>query len=87
MTKSDLVSAVADETGVTKAVAEKALESVLKNVQTALKKGDKVTLKGFGTFSAKERAARDGRNPQTGASIKIAAKTVPVFKPSSEFTL
>lgn len=75
MTKAELVSKMAEEAGITKVQAEKALAAFTGSVETALKAGDKVTLIGFGTFSAVSRAARTGRNPQTGKEIKIAAKT------------
>ncbi|GAB5490932.1 MAG: HU family DNA-binding protein [Phototrophicaceae bacterium] len=80
MNKSELVSAMAEAAGITKAEADKALDAFTDTVTSALKKGDKVSLVGFGTFSTSERAARKGRNPQTGAEIQIAARTVPKFK-------
>lgn len=83
MNKSDLVAAIATEAGITKAQAEKALAAFTGSVETALKAGDKVTLIGFGTFSAVSRAARIGRNPATGKEIKIAAKTNGKFTPGS----
>ncbi len=79
MVKADLVDKVA-ETGITKKQATEAVDCVLETIKGALAKGDKVSLIGFGTFSVKERAAREGRNPQTGKKIKIAKKTVPAFK-------
>lgn len=78
MNKEDLILEIA-KTTCTKAEAGKALDAVLGAIKKALKKGDKVTLVGFGTFSVAKRAARKGRNPQTGASIKIAARKVPKF--------
>ena len=81
MTKADLVAKMADSAGITKAAAEKALAGFLGGVTDALKKGDKVTLVGFGTFSVAKRAAREGRNPQTGAAIDIPARNVPKFVP------
>ena len=78
MTKADLVAAVA-ETGMTKKDAAAAVDTVISSITGALKKGDKVSLVGFGSFSVKKRKARTGRNPQTGAAIKIKAKKVPVF--------
>ena len=78
MTKADLVAAVA-ETGMTKKQAAAAVDAVIDTVKGALKKGDKVSLVGFGTFSVKRRKARTGRNPQTGKAIKIKAKKVPAF--------
>ena len=83
MNKSDLVTAIATEAGITKTQAEKALAVFTGSVETALKAGDKVTLIGFGTFSAVSRAARIGRNPATGKEIKIAAKTNGKFSPGS----
>ncbi len=80
MNKSDLVSAMAEAAGITKTEADKALEAFTDSVTSALKKGDKVSLVGFGTFSTSKRKARKGRNPQTGAEIQIAASTVPKFK-------
>ncbi|MFH1564187.1 MAG: HU family DNA-binding protein [Nitrospirota bacterium] len=79
MTKSDLVNAVA-EIGLTKKKAAEAVEAVLDGIKDALADGDKVQLIGFGSFSVKKRAAREGRNPRTGATLKIAAKNIPVFK-------
>jgi len=81
MNKSELISAMAKDANITKAQAGAALESFVSNVTAALKKGDKVSLVGFGTFSTSKRAARTGRNPQTGAEIQIAAKTLAKFKP------
>lgn len=81
MNKIELVAKIAECAELTKAQAEKALNSFIAETITALKAGDKVTLVGFGTFSAVTRAARTGRNPQTGKSIKIAAKTNGKFTP------
>ena len=78
MNKGQLVEVVAKALG-SKSAAEKAINSTLKAVSDALKNGDKVTLVGFGTFSVSKRAARTGRNPQTGKEIKIKAKKVPKF--------
>lgn len=80
MNKSELIDAIASSADISKAAAGKALDAVIESVTGALKKGDDVVLVGFGTFSVKERAARDGRNPQTGDTIKIAAAKVPGFK-------
>jgi|TARA_B100000900_G_scaffold374636_1_gene356069 DNA-binding protein HU-beta len=80
MNKSDLVDAVANDSDMSKAQAARAVDSVLANVGDALGKGDSVSLVGFGTFSVRHRAAREGRNPQTGASMHIAASKVPGFK-------
>lgn len=84
MNKGDLINQIAADAGLSKAQAGAALNSVLDSVAKTLKKGDKVTLVGFGTFSVSERAARTGRNPQTGKEIKIAAKNVVKFKPGKE---
>jgi len=81
--KAELIEAVAKVT-CTKAEAGNAVNAVIENIAKALKKGDSVTLVGFGTFSVKKRKARIGRNPQTGKEIKIAAKKVPAFKPGKE---
>lgn len=80
MNKTELVSALAEASGVTKKDAEKVLGAFINVVGDTLKKGDKIQLVGFGTFEARKRAAREGKNPQTGAKIKIAASTVPAFK-------
>jgi DNA-binding protein HU-beta len=80
MNKAELIDAMAKDANLSKADAKRALESLTGNVTKALKKGDKVALIGFGTFSISARSARDGRNPQTGATIKIAAKKVAKFK-------
>ncbi|AXI02551.1 HU family DNA-binding protein [Aquirhabdus parva] len=80
MNKSELIDAIASTASLSKADATKALDAVISSVGEALKKGDTVTLVGFGTFSVKERAARTGRNPKTGAAIQIAASKVPGFK-------
>ncbi len=84
MNKSDLIDAMAADAGITKASAKKALESFLGNVEKSLKKGDRVSLVGFGSWSVSKRAAREGRNPQTGKTIKIAAKKVVKFKAGSD---
>lgn len=81
MTKAELVAKIAADAELTKVQAQKALNSFIAATTTALKAGDKVTLVGFGTFSAVNRAARIGRNPQTGKEIKIAAKTNGKFAP------
>ena len=80
MNKQDLVSKIAKKTGVTKKDTDKVLGALVEGIREALAKKDKVALVGFGSFSVKHRAARTGRNPQTGAAIKIAATTVPVFR-------
>ncbi len=86
MNKSDLINKIADDAKLTKVQAQAALNSFLDASAKALKKGDKVILVGFGTFSVASRAARTGRNPQTGKEIKIAAKKVVKFKPGSELS-
>ena len=86
MNKSDLIDAMAADAGVTKAAAKKALESFLGNVGGSLKAGKRVSLVGFGSWSVSKRAAREGRNPQTGKTIKIAAKNVVKFKAGSDLS-
>ena len=80
MNKTELVASVAEKTGLTKKDAEKAVNALFDSVQDALTAGDKVQMIGFGTFEVKERAARKGRNPQTGKEIEIPAAKNPVFK-------
>ncbi|MBQ9549517.1 MAG: HU family DNA-binding protein [Lachnospiraceae bacterium] len=80
MNKTELVAAVADKAGLTKKDAEAAVKAFTDVVSAQLKKGDKVQLVGFGTFEVSKRAAREGRNPQTGAVMKIAASKAPKFK-------
>jgi DNA-binding protein HU-beta len=84
MNKSELIDAISNEAKLTKADAAKALDAFTETVTKALKKGDKVALVGFGSFSVAKRAARTGRNPQTGKAIKIAAKKVAKFKAGAE---
>ena len=86
MNKSDLIDAMAEDAGITKAAAKKALESFLGNIEKSLKGGDRVSLVGFGSWSVSKRAAREGRNPQTGKTIQIAAKNVVKFKAGSELS-
>jgi DNA-binding protein HU-beta len=86
MNKAELISKIADDAGVTKTQANAALDSFVEAVTVTLKKGGKVTLVGFGTFSVSKRAARNGRNPQTGAVIKIKAKKVAKFKAGKELS-
>ncbi len=78
--KSELVEAIADGADISKASAGRALDSALDAITTALQNGEQVSLIGFGTYSVKHRAARTGRNPQTGAEIEISAANVPSFK-------
>ena len=80
MTKQELVSKMADDAGISKKAAEDALSSFLESVKSTLSSGGSVSLVGFGTFATSARSARTGRNPQTGAEIQIAARTVPTFK-------
>ena len=80
MNKSELINAMAEKAGLTKVDAGKALNAYVEAVKEQLAKGEKVTLVGFGTFGVSERPARTGRNPRTGAKIKIAAKKTPKFK-------
>ncbi len=84
MTKAELVTKVAKDAKITKAAAGRALDGVIEGITKALKKGDRVTLVGFGTFSVSKRKARAGRNPQTGKPLKIAARKVAKFKAGSE---
>ena len=80
MNKNDLIDAVAERTALAKSDAARAVEAVLGTIADSLKKGDVVTLSGFGAFATKTRAARTGRNPRTGEAIQIAASRVPGFK-------
>jgi DNA-binding protein HU-beta len=81
MNKTELVAEIAKEAEITKKDAEKALAAFTKVVASQLKEGNKIQLVGFGTFEVSERAAREGRNPQTGKTMKIAASKAPKFKP------
>ena len=81
MNKTELIAHIADESDISKAAATRALEAVVMAVTKTLKKGDSLTLVGFGTFSVGKRAARTGRNPRTGDAIKIKAAKVPKFRP------
>jgi len=80
MTKDEMIALMADQATITKKQATEALEAFMTGITTQLKKGQKVSFAGFGTFSVSERKARTGRNPQTGATIQIPATKVPVFK-------
>lgn len=82
MKKSEFVTLVAEKTGLSKKDTEKTIDAVFAALGDEMAKGEKLQMSGFGTFETKERAARTGHNPRTGASIEIAAATVPVFKPS-----
>jgi len=85
MNKSEFIDAVSTKAGLTKADANRALDAMIETISKALKKGDTVALVGFGTFSVKKRAARTGRNPATGETIKIKASKSPAFKPGKAF--
>ena len=85
MTKTELVEKMAEDADISKAAADKALNSFMDGIKKTLKKRDKLTLVGFGTFSVGKRAARTGRNPQTGAAIKIKASKAPKFKAGKTF--
>ena len=84
MTKAELVTMVAEKADLTKKDAEKAISAVVDSISETLAKGEKIQLVGFGTFEVSERAAREGRNPQTGETVKIAARVVPGFKAGSK---
>jgi DNA-binding protein HU-beta len=83
MNKSDLVNRIAEEIDIPRVTSEKYLNAVLNEITKALGAGESVVLPGFGTFEVRERAARTGRNPQTGAAIEIAAAKAPAFKPGA----
>ena len=80
MAKEELIAKASEDAGITKKAASKVLNSIIDSIESALAKGDRVSLVGFGTFSVARRAARNGRNPATGAAIKIPAANVPKFK-------
>ncbi|WP_262490634.1 HU family DNA-binding protein [Neolewinella marina] len=86
MNKGELVSAIADKSGLTKDQAESALSATLASIEEALKSDDSVSLVGFGTFSVNNRPAREGRNPRTNETIQIAAKNVVKFKPGKKLS-
>ena len=86
MNKAELIAHIAEEAGITKTQANTSLDAFIDAVTKTLKKGDKVTLVGFGTFSVSKRAARNGRNPQTGEVIKIKARKVARFKAGKELS-
>ena len=85
MKMAELINAISEKSGLNKKEAEKALVSFINVVTDQLKSGDKVQIVGFGTFEPRKRAARNGRNPQTGKEIKIPAKTVPAFSAGKKF--
>jgi DNA-binding protein HU-beta len=84
MNKTELRDAVAQAAGLSGAQADKAVSAVIDSITSALASGDRVTLPGFGTFETRERAARQGRNPQTGETMEIAASTTPAFKAGAQ---
>ena len=83
MKKAELVEAIATKTGLTKADANRALDATFEVITKALKKGERVPVAGFGTFNVSKRKAREGRNPQTGETVKIAARKAVTFKPGT----
>lgn len=85
MNRAELIEKLVAKTDLTKVAAGSVLDTLIDAIQTAVKKGDSVTLVGFGTFKSVKRAARTGRNPSTGASLKIPAGTMPKFTPGSKF--
>jgi DNA-binding protein HU-beta len=86
MNKAELIDAIANESGLSKADSKKALDAFVSATSAAMKNNDRISLVGFGSFSVSERAARTGRNPQTGKEIQIAAKKVIKFKAGSDLT-
>ncbi|RKD73068.1 MULTISPECIES: HU family DNA-binding protein [Sinobaca] len=84
MNKTDLINAVAEQADISKKDASKAVDAVFESITDTLKKGDKIQLVGFGSFEVRERAARKGRNPQTGEEIKIPATKNPAFRPGKQ---
>ena len=86
MNKAELIEAISGSAKMSKADAGRALDATIESISKSLKKGDKVSLVGFGTFSVAKRAARNGRNPQTGKTIKIAAKKVAKFKAGTDLS-
>jgi DNA-binding protein HU-beta len=87
MNKAELVTAIAEKSGLTKAASEKALNAITAAIKESMKKGQRVGLVGFGSFSVAKRSARTGRNPQTGKEITIPAKKVVKFKPGADLTV
>ena len=85
MNRAELIEKLVSKTDLSKAAAGRVLDTLIETVQLAVKKGDTVTLVGFGTFKSVKRAARTGKNPSTGAALKIPAGTVPKFVPGSKF--
>src|SRR5579883_1615662 len=84
MKKSDLVEVISQKNNLPKSQTQQVVEDILEQISTALARGEKIDLRGFGTFSVRDSAARTGRNPQTGETIQIAARRVPGFKPGKE---
>ncbi len=84
MSKQQLVEMIAEKAGLTKADATRALDATMESITETLKKGGKVSLVGFGTFATSKRGAREGRNPRTGETVKIAARTAVTFKAGSK---
>jgi DNA-binding protein HU-beta len=85
MNKSELIDAAAQSTGLSNGEVSKALDSILDSISGAVQRGDRVSLSGFGTFERRDRAARTGRNPQTGEQLQVAASKAPAFKPAKAF--
>ncbi len=85
MNKTELIDAAAESSGLSKNEISKALDSILDGISGAVQQGDRVSLSGFGTFERRERAARTGRNPQTGEELQVAASKAPAFKPAKAF--
>lgn len=85
MNKSELIEAATTSTGLSKSEVSKVLDGLLSSISDAVKSGDKVAISGFGTFERRERAARTGRNPQTGEELQVAASKAPAFKPAKAF--
>lgn len=85
MNRSELIEVLATKSDISKAAAGRVLDALIDTIQTTVKKGDSVSLVGFGTFKSAKRAARVGKNPQTGAALKIAAATVPKFTAGATF--
>lgn len=85
MNKSELIDAATDKAGLSKSDVSKTLDAVLGTITESVSRGEKVALTGFGTFERRERAARKGRNPQTGEELEVAASKAPAFKPGQQF--
>lgn len=85
MNKGELIEATSDASGLSKADVSKVLDGIITRITESVQKGDKVAISGFGTFERRERAARTGRNPQTGEELQVAASKAPAFKPAKAF--